>query len=88
MNQTKETQPTWGYASRAFKDTPVLGSFHSSDVLSLYGARPGAPGDEMRQRWLEFTYNLNREFSSYCLDVVRSRLLLPPCADDYAFPPF
>lgn len=65
MNQTKETQPTWGYASRAFRDTPVLGSFHSSDVLSLYGARPGPPGDEMRQRWLEFTYNLNPNVEGY-----------------------
>ncbi|GAA5885925.1 hypothetical protein JCM16303_003029 [Sporobolomyces ruberrimus] len=65
LNQTKETQPTWAYSSRAFRNTPVIGSFHSSDVLSLYGARPGAPGDEMRQRWIEFTYNLNPNVEGY-----------------------
>ncbi|GAA5885922.1 hypothetical protein JCM16303_003028 [Sporobolomyces ruberrimus] len=65
LNQTRETQPTWAYSSRAFRNTPVIGSFHSSDVLSLYGARPGAPGDEMRQRWIEFTYNLNPNVEGY-----------------------
>jgi carboxylesterase type B len=62
MNQTKETQPTWGYAFRAFKNTPVIGSFHSADVSALYGARPGPPGDEMRQRWIQFAYSLDRKF--------------------------
>ena len=62
LNQTKETQPTWAYASRAFRNTPVIGSFHSSDLLSLYGARPGPPGDEMRARWISFFNKLDRKF--------------------------
>ncbi|GAA5937079.1 uncharacterized protein JCM15063_000150 [Sporobolomyces koalae] len=65
LNQTKETQPTWSYASRAFNNTPLLGSFHSSDVLSLYGARAGAPGPEMRQRWIQFAYSLNPNVEGY-----------------------
>ncbi|GAA6010827.1 hypothetical protein JCM11491_004552 [Sporobolomyces phaffii] len=65
LNQTKETQPTWSYAFRAFRDSPVIGSFHSADVAALYGARPGPPGDEMRQRWIQFTYNLNPNVDGY-----------------------
>lgn len=65
LNQTKETQPTWSYAFRAFRDSPVIGSFHSADVSALYGARPGPPGDEMRQRWIQFTYNLDPNVEGY-----------------------
>ncbi|GAA5951236.1 hypothetical protein JCM3765_002419 [Sporobolomyces pararoseus] len=65
LNQTKETQPTWSYASRAFRNTPVIGSFHSSDVLSLYGARPGPPGDEMRARWIRFVNTLDPNVQGY-----------------------
>lgn len=65
LNQTKETQPTWSYASRAFRGTPLIGSFHSSDLLSLYGARPGPPGDEMRARWIQFFNTLNPNVEGY-----------------------
>ncbi|GAA6059633.1 hypothetical protein JCM10212_004136 [Sporobolomyces blumeae] len=59
IGQTKQFNPTWSYASRAFRNTPVIGTFHASDVYSLYGARPGAPGPEMQDRWIAFAYNMN-----------------------------
>ncbi|CAK4031873.1 Lipase 5 [Lecanosticta acicola] len=39
--QPKQSQPTWSYLSSFFYGTPVLGTFHASDLLFSYELIPG-----------------------------------------------
>jgi hypothetical protein len=41
-------------------NTTVLGSFHFTDVLAVFGILPTAPCKEMQARWTAFAYNLDR----------------------------
>lgn len=41
LNYTSTTQDTWSYLSRRLKVTPVLGSFHGSDLLQYFSASAG-----------------------------------------------
>ncbi|GAA5871321.1 hypothetical protein JCM8547_007251 [Rhodosporidiobolus lusitaniae] len=59
MGYTNSTQNTWSYASRAWRATPFLGSFHFSDVLAVFGLDLFAPSEEMQTRWINFAYNLD-----------------------------
>lgn len=42
LNYTSATQDTWAYLNRRIKGTPVLGSFHGSDILQYYSSSSGA----------------------------------------------
>lgn len=53
------TQPAFGYVSRAFRKLPILGSFHGSDILSVFGEIPTPPTAEMQSRWIAFANNLD-----------------------------
>ncbi|KAF5363189.1 hypothetical protein D9758_008338 [Tetrapyrgos nigripes] len=43
----------WGFLSKRFKAVPILGSFHASDILNVYG------GGEMADYLINFTNNLD-----------------------------
>ncbi|KIJ15043.1 hypothetical protein PAXINDRAFT_169423 [Paxillus involutus ATCC 200175] len=46
-------QPLWTYLSKRLKTLPVLGSFHSSDLLNVYG------GEDMASYLVRFVNNLD-----------------------------
>ncbi|KAG6910657.1 hypothetical protein DXG01_008701 [Tephrocybe rancida] len=37
LQQRSGLQPTWAFLSKRFKDLPILGSLHGSDILNVYG---------------------------------------------------
>lgn len=61
MSVTRETQDTWSYASRVFRGTPLLGSFHGSDILNVFGISTLAPTAEIQSRYIAFVNNLDRK---------------------------
>ncbi|KAF8993620.1 Alpha/Beta hydrolase protein [Cyathus striatus] len=42
MQAAAQTQPTFGFLFKRDKDTPFLGSFHSTDIVEFYGLDPDA----------------------------------------------
>ncbi|KAK7437475.1 hypothetical protein VKT23_018546 [Stygiomarasmius scandens] len=46
-------QPIWAFLSKRFKGTPILGSFHASDILNVYG------GGGMADYLIRFVANLD-----------------------------
>ncbi|GAA5863315.1 hypothetical protein JCM1840_007480 [Sporobolomyces johnsonii] len=65
MGYTNATQPTWSYASRALRATPLLGTFHTSDLLAVYALDPAPPSAEMQSRWIAFVNNLDPNVAGY-----------------------
>ncbi|KAH9816164.1 lipase [Melampsora americana] len=51
--------PLWGYLDRGFKDTPILGSFHLSELLSVFGFTKTSRTNDFQSRWISFTNDLN-----------------------------
>ncbi|PBP20401.1 lipase 4 [Diplocarpon rosae] len=52
--------PTWSYLSSYFSGTPVLGTFHASDLLPAYGFLPGAlPSTSIQAYYLSFVHTLD-----------------------------
>ncbi|KAK4049114.1 hypothetical protein OIO90_005584 [Microbotryomycetes sp. JL221] len=50
--------PAWSYLSRALRATPFLGTFHASDLLSLFFS-PLDPANEIQSRYIAFANNLD-----------------------------
>lgn len=65
LAQTQLTQPTWSYASRVLEDLPLLGSFHASDILSVFALDPLSPVAEFQSRWIAFANTLNPNAKGY-----------------------
>ncbi|KPV77126.1 uncharacterized protein RHOBADRAFT_48138 [Rhodotorula graminis WP1] len=59
IEYTRSTQNTWSYLSRQLRATPFLGTFHASDVLSVFGYNGLPPSREMQTRWITFASNLD-----------------------------
>ena len=53
LSYTSNTQPTYSYAGRQLRDTPVLGSFHASEIYNVYGQSALPPTKEIQVRCLE-----------------------------------
>ncbi|ETW82212.1 Esterase/Lipase [Heterobasidion irregulare TC 32-1] len=49
-----EKQNTWSYLYKGFKSTPFLGSFHSSDLIGIYG-----PGSDLGNFVIRFATGLD-----------------------------
>lgn len=60
LNYTSTTQNTWAYLNRRLKVTPVLGSFHGSDIPQYYAPSSG-PLTQAQDYLINFasTYNPN-----------------------------
>ncbi|KAK4046084.1 hypothetical protein OIV83_006364 [Microbotryomycetes sp. JL201] len=56
--------PTWSYVSRALRATPFLGTFHGSDLLSLFFS-PLDPATEIQSRYIAFANNLDPNVPGY-----------------------
>lgn len=59
LQYLSKTQPAWGYSMRVLSATPLLGTFHGSDLLFLFGLDPLSPSTELQTRWISFANNLN-----------------------------
>lgn len=59
--------PFWSYLSSYDHGTPILGTFHGSDLLQVFfGVLPDYASDAIRSYYLSFIYNLNpNDGSSY-----------------------
>ncbi|KIJ09789.1 hypothetical protein PAXINDRAFT_102177 [Paxillus involutus ATCC 200175] len=53
LQQRSGKQPLWTYVSKRLKTLPVLGSFHSSDLMNVYG------GEDMASYLVRFVNNLD-----------------------------
>ncbi|KAG6841028.1 hypothetical protein C0991_002576 [Blastosporella zonata] len=53
LQQRSGLQPTWAFVSQRFKALPILGSFHGSDILNVYG------GGGMADYLIRFAVNLD-----------------------------
>ncbi|OAX36717.1 alpha/beta-hydrolase [Rhizopogon vinicolor AM-OR11-026] len=53
LQQRSGSQSTWAFLSKRLKSVAVLGSFHSSDLLNVYG------GDDMASYLVRFVTNLD-----------------------------
>ncbi|KAL5594083.1 uncharacterized protein BROUX77_007430 [Berkeleyomyces rouxiae] len=52
--------PSWSYLSSYFYGTPILGTFHASDILAMwYGIPGGNVIDSMRRYYVNFVYHLD-----------------------------
>jgi carboxylesterase type B len=51
--------PSWSYLASYFYGTPVLGTFHASDLLTAYGTVPGFASTSIMSYYLSFINNLN-----------------------------
>ena len=58
--QVNPDVPFWSYLSSYFYGTPILGTFHGSDILQVFNNVPPAyPGFAFRSYYLSFVNNLN-----------------------------
>jgi acetylcholinesterase len=53
LKHTSSKQNTWSFLSKRLKGVPVLGSFHASDILNIYG------GGDMTTYFVQFVNNLD-----------------------------
>ncbi|OJA18272.1 hypothetical protein AZE42_04996 [Rhizopogon vesiculosus] len=53
LQQRSGLQNTWAFLSQRLKSVPVLGSFHTSDLLNVYG------GNDMTEYLVQFVTNLD-----------------------------
>ncbi|ORY76323.1 lipase [Protomyces lactucae-debilis] len=59
LEYTSKTVPnTWSYLSSYFYGTPLLGTFHASDILALFYA-PGYPQATIQRYYINFINNLD-----------------------------
>ncbi|ORY58343.1 cholinesterase [Leucosporidium creatinivorum] len=61
LEYTYPAMPSWSYVSRALVALPLVGSFHGSDILNVFGLSPLNPTTEMQTRWIAFANTMNRE---------------------------
>ncbi|CZR53431.1 probable cholinesterase [Phialocephala subalpina] len=46
--------PSWSYLASYDYGTPVLGTFHASDILTTYGITPGFPSSTIQKYYISF----------------------------------
>ncbi|KAK4990791.1 hypothetical protein LTR50_002327 [Elasticomyces elasticus] len=51
--------PSWSYLASYDYGTPVIGTFHASDIQQAYGQTPGIPSVSIQSYYLSFIYALN-----------------------------
>ena len=66
----KPTVPSYSYLSSSFYGTPIMGTFHGTDVLEAYGYIPGIPTDSIQAYYISFVNTMNPNGNT--------SLLLPP----------
>lgn len=60
VNKMKPDMPTWSYLSSYDYGTPVMGTFHASDILQVfYGILPNHAMASCRTYYFNFLYNLD-----------------------------
>lgn len=60
VNKFKPDMPTWSYLSSYDYGTPVMGTFHASDILQVfYGILPNHAMASCRTYYFNFLYNLD-----------------------------
>jgi acetylcholinesterase len=57
--QSNPSVPSWSYLSSYDYGTPVLGTFHASDIPVVYGQKPGFETTSIQSYYLSFVNNLN-----------------------------
>uniref|UniRef100_A0A0S1MIC4 Carboxylic ester hydrolase n=1 Tax=Phakopsora pachyrhizi TaxID=170000 RepID=A0A0S1MIC4_PHAPC len=72
MRVIQSKMPTWGYLDCGLKTTPILGSFHTSELLAVFDQVPGIEhlyrANDFQSRWINFAHKLNpnpRGFSKW-----------------------
>ncbi|KAH7351284.1 cholinesterase [Rhexocercosporidium sp. MPI-PUGE-AT-0058] len=58
-SQVNPDVPTWSYLASYFYGTPVLGTFHASDILTTYGILPGIPSNSIQAFYISFINTLD-----------------------------
>lgn len=53
-NTSKPSVPNWSYLNSYFYGTPILGTFHASDILKTYGIVPGIPSSSVQAYYISF----------------------------------
>lgn len=51
--------PTWSYLSSVFYGTPVLGTFHASDLINAYGTDQSSPTVSIQTYYISFVNSLD-----------------------------
>ncbi|KAG0150341.1 hypothetical protein CROQUDRAFT_104434 [Cronartium quercuum f. sp. fusiforme G11] len=51
--------PLWGYLDTGYKRTPILGSFHTSELLAVFGFVKSLRSHDYQSRWITFAYDLD-----------------------------
>ncbi|MBW0479225.1 hypothetical protein O181_018940 [Austropuccinia psidii MF-1] len=62
LRHTSKSIPTWSYLDQAWKDLPIIGSFHASELPALFGFIPGIRKEEYQTRWIAFANNLDPNY--------------------------
>ena len=52
--QAHPSVPSWSYLASYEYGTPVLGTFHASDILTAYGITPGFPSSSIQAFYISF----------------------------------
>ncbi|KAL2071121.1 hypothetical protein VTL71DRAFT_12356 [Oculimacula yallundae] len=58
-NNVHPNVPTYSYLASYFYGTPVLGTFHASDILTAYGITPGIPSSSIQAYYISFINTLD-----------------------------
>lgn len=58
-NTVNPSVPSWSYLASYFYGTPVLGTFHGSDILIAYGNPPTFAGNSIMSYYISFFNTLN-----------------------------
>ncbi|KAF8855117.1 cholinesterase [Acephala macrosclerotiorum] len=51
--------PSWSYLASYGYGTPILGTFHISDILTTYGITPGIPSSTIQAYYISFINTMN-----------------------------
>ncbi|KAI0020421.1 alpha/beta-hydrolase [Xylariomycetidae sp. FL0641] len=69
LNKTHETNPdvpAWSYLSSYDHGTPILGTFHGSDLLQVfYGVLPNYASEAIQGYYINFVYNMDPNTADY-----------------------
>jgi carboxylesterase type B len=57
--QANPNVPSWSYLATYFAGTPVLGTFHATDIPQVYGITPGVPQTSIQAYYISFINTMN-----------------------------
>ena len=58
-SQVHSDVPSWSYLASYDYGTPILGTFHASDILTTYGITPGIPSTTIQNYYISFFNTMN-----------------------------